>query len=194
MSNNVATTPYSFTSVMPKSFLNTSGAVPASGPITLTTVKWVVAVAGAELTITDGSGRTLVHAVTSAQDAANGVVYLAANMLVKDFQVTGLTSGTAYVSTDTVSSATGVAGGQITTNGTAIAAGGNQAQPVLNVAGVTPTSVIAWSIDGSLPASWETGIHVMPVVGNGTVTLYLVNGTAASITPAAVMINVRVIS
>jgi hypothetical protein len=194
MSNNVSTTPYSFTSVMATSFLNTSGAVPSSGPIAITTVKWVVSTAGQELTITDGYGRTLTHAVTSKQDAANGAVYLNVNLMVQDFQVTGLTSGTVYVSTDAVSTATGVSGGQITTHGTAITAGSQQAQTALSIPGVTPSSVVAWSIDGTPGANWETGIEVLPVCTAGTVTLYLVNPTAASITPAAQVINVRIIS
>jgi hypothetical protein len=84
--------------------------------------------------------------------------------------------------------------GTVTTNGTAVAAGTCQAQPALTITGVTTASVPLWSIPTALPATWQTGIDVYPVVTANTVTLSLCNGTAGSITPAAQAVNVRVIN
>jgi hypothetical protein len=83
------------------------------------------------------------------------------------------------------------AGGQVTTNGTAVAAGVCQAQPALTITGVTTTSTVSWSVPTALPATWQTGIFIQPVVTANTVTLSLCNGTAGSITPAAQAVNVR---
>jgi hypothetical protein len=83
-------------------------------------------------------------------------------------------------------------GGQITTNGTAIATGVCQAQPALTITGTTITSTADWSVPTALPATWQTGIHVMPVVTANTVTLSLCNATAGTITPAAQAVNIRV--
>jgi len=85
------------------------------------------------------------------------------------------------------------AGGQITTNGTAIGAGTCQAQPAITINGVTTTSAVDWSVPTALPATWQTGIHVMPVVTANTVTLSLCNASAGSITPAAQAVNIRAI-
>lgn len=84
------------------------------------------------------------------------------------------------------------AGGTVTTNGTAVAAGTCQAQPALTVTGVTTGTAVFWSVPTALPATWQTGIAVSPVVTANTVTLNLCNGTAGSITPAAQAVNVRV--
>lgn len=84
-------------------------------------------------------------------------------------------------------------GGTITTNGTAIGAGVCQAQPALTLTGVATTSAVDWSVPTALPATWQTGIHVMPVVTANTVTLSLCNASAGSITPAAQAVNIRVI-
>lgn len=84
-------------------------------------------------------------------------------------------------------------GGQITTNGTAVAAGTCQAQPTITITGVSTTSAVDWSVAGALPATWQTGIHVMPAVTGGTVTINLCNASAGSITPAAQLVNVRAI-
>jgi hypothetical protein len=198
LANNVATTPYSFTSKMASSFHNTSGSTPASGAITIVSVTWVSpAAVGDEVTITDGSGKTLLHLVASKEDVSNGEVNSAlqvSNSTVKDFQVVSLSSGTLYINTNSVAASAGVAGGTVTTKGTAVAAGTAQAQTALSVPGITANSAIAWSIATPLPATWQTGIQVVPVVANDTVTIYLVNPTASSITPVAVQINVRVIN
>jgi hypothetical protein len=84
-------------------------------------------------------------------------------------------------------------GGTITTNGTAVGAGTCQAQPALTLTGVSTTSAVDWSVPTALPATWQTGIHVMPVVTANTVTLSLCNASAGSITPAAQVVNIRVI-
>lgn len=196
MANVVSSTPYSFTSAMAASFHNTSGSTPASGPINIQSIVWETpAHVGDEVTVTDGSGMTLAHWVANKQDVANGAVQIplqAANAMVKDFQVTAVSSGTLYITPATAVAATGVAGGAVTTKGTAIPAGTAQAQTALSVVGATANSAVSWAVDGSLPASWQTGIMVVPVVSNDTVTLYLVNPTASSITPVAATINVRI--
>lgn len=82
---------------------------------------------------------------------------------------------------------------QITTNGTAVTAGTCQAQPAATITGVTTTSAAMWSVPTVLPATWQTGIFVMPVVTTNTVTLSLCNGTAGSITPVGQLVNVKAI-
>lgn len=82
---------------------------------------------------------------------------------------------------------------QITTNGTLIAAGTAQAQLVANIAGVTAQSAAMWSLPNAPDATWQTGIAGFLVCGAGTVTLYLVNPTAASITPIAQLVNIKAI-
>lgn len=194
MANNVASTPYSFTTAMATSFLKTGGAVPSTGPIGITTVKWLGFTAvGAELTITDGYGKTLLHLVAGKMDLANGSILANLYSVSQDFQVVSISSGTAYVSTEAVSATTGIVGGAITTNGTVVAAGTSQAQTAISIPGVTPTSVVAWSMATPPPATWQTGIQVTPVCGNGTVNIYLTNPTAGSITPAATIINIRLV-
>lgn len=83
-------------------------------------------------------------------------------------------------------------GAPVTTAGTAVAAGTCQAQTGLTVTGTKTTSTVTWSIPTALPAAWQTGIHVVPVVTANTVTLNLCNPTAGSITPDAQVVNVRV--
>lgn len=82
---------------------------------------------------------------------------------------------------------------QITTNGTLVAAGTAQAQPALTLAGVTTTSAVAWSLPNAPAATWQTGIAMIFVCTANTVTPYLVNPTAAGITPVAQLVNIKVI-
>ena len=82
---------------------------------------------------------------------------------------------------------------QIITNGTLIAAGTAQAQPPLTIFGVTTNSAAMWSLPNAPDATWQTGIAVILVCTNDTVTAYLVNGTAGSITPIAQVLNIKVI-
>lgn len=82
---------------------------------------------------------------------------------------------------------------QITTHGTLIAAGTAQAQPALTLTGVTTTSAASWSLPNTPDATWQTGIMVILVCTSNTVTPYLVNPTAAGITPIAQAINIKVI-
>jgi hypothetical protein len=191
MANQVATAPYSFTAPMAASFLNTSGAVPATGPLIISTVTWdLPANVGDAVTITDGKGMTLLNLVASARDVANGVIVtkLPAYESVSDFQVITINSGTLFLTT----SETGAVGGQITTNGTAIAPGTSQAQGALAVEGMTAASTVTLSLAAVPAASWQTGINMVAVAETGQVVVYLENPTAGSITPAAAVINVRV--
>ena len=89
----------------------------------------------------------------------------------------------------------GAATQTITTNGTAVGAGTCQAQPTLSLTNVATSSVLLWSTSAALPATWQTGIAVVPDVStSGTAKLWLCNGTAGSITPAALVLNVRAIN
>lgn len=83
---------------------------------------------------------------------------------------------------------------QIITLGTSVAAGTAQAQPALTLAGVTGASAAIWSIPNIIDATWQTGICVIVVCSPNTVTLYLVNPTAAPITPKAQSVNIKVIA
>jgi hypothetical protein len=83
--------------------------------------------------------------------------------------------------------------GSVTTAGTKVSAGTCQAQTGISISGVTPSTAVNWSVASALAATWQTGIAVVPVVTAGTVTLNLCNGTAADITPAATVLNVRVV-
>jgi hypothetical protein len=82
----------------------------------------------------------------------------------------------------------------VTTNGTAVAAGTCQAQTAATITGVTTASAVLWAVPTALPASWQTGIDVYPVVTANTVTISLCNGTAGSITPVAQAVNLRVLN
>jgi hypothetical protein len=82
---------------------------------------------------------------------------------------------------------------QITTSGNPILAGGNEAETALTIAGVTVDSVASWSLPNVPDPSWLTGVTVILVCTANTVTMYLVNGTAATITPVAQAVNIKVI-
>jgi len=99
------------------------------------------------------------------------------------------TPGTGTFATLTISNDAGT----VTTAGTQVNAGTCQAQTALALAGVTTSHAVAWSFAGVPPATWLTGITVLPSVQSGQVTIYLCNSTAASITPVAATLNVRVI-
>lgn len=84
-------------------------------------------------------------------------------------------------------------GNTITTNGTAVNSGTCQSQPPITLTGVAGTgSKVAWALSGAPPATWQTGITVLPAVTANTVTLWLCNPTAGNITPAAQVVNVNV--
>lgn len=91
--------------------------------------------------------------------------------------LTGVNSGNVTV---TIGSNTGA------TAGTAVAAGTSQSINI-TVTGATTTDVAQCSTNAVYPASWLTGITVLPpaISSANTVTLTIVNPTAASITPVA---------
>ena len=82
---------------------------------------------------------------------------------------------------------------QIITTGNPILAGHYEEQPSLSLAGVTNFSAIAWSLPDTPDPTWLTGIQVIVVCTTSTVTIYLVNPTASTITPIAQLINIKVI-
>lgn len=83
--------------------------------------------------------------------------------------------------------------GNVTTAGTAVTNGTCQAQTNITVTGTATTDAVTANIGAVLPATWQTGIVLSthPTATN-TVTVYLCNPTAGSITPAATQVNVRV--
>lgn len=87
-----------------------------------------------------------------------------------------------------------VGSGSVTTAGTAVGSGTCQAQTGISVANSAITDNVIPNINAALPATWQTGIALQAhVTVAGTVTVYLCNPTAGSITPAAQSVNVKVI-
>jgi hypothetical protein len=164
--------------------------VPQTGPIFLSKFVWISPTLNTSFIVTDGTGETIAFHTASSGDVSKGYYLFNANSAtVSDFQVTLLGSGTLYIYTTPT-----LDGGTITTNGTAVAAGVCQAQPTLTVAGTTTASIAAWSIGNAPVATWQTGITVLPVAFSNEVILYLCNPTAGSITPAAQVVNIRVVN
>jgi len=94
-----------------------------------------------------------------------------------------------------VISSVGGAGGNnetVITNGTAINSGTAQAQPAVTVTGVTTTSVASWSLPNPPDPTWQTGITGFTVCRADTVTLYLSNPTAGTITPVTQTVTIAV--
>jgi hypothetical protein len=86
-----------------------------------------------------------------------------------------------------------VGSGTTTTNGTVIGAGTSQVQPGISVTGAAATDTATCSLNGSPPATWQTGIQMLPpVVTANTVTVWLSNPTAAGITPATTVVRCTV--
>jgi hypothetical protein len=130
-----------------------------------------------------GNGFTKFTGPTTAEKTFT-LPNASATILTTNAAVTLAQGGTGLVQTATQ---------QITTNGTQILAGACQAQPAATISGVTTTSTATWGIPTALPATWQTGIHVMLVVTADTVTLNLCNGTAGNITPATQLVNIKAI-
>jgi hypothetical protein len=84
--------------------------------------------------------------------------------------------------------------GTVTTAGTIVNAGTCQAQTGITVTGALTTDNVVANIGAVLPATWQTGIVLSAhVTASNTVTVYLCNGTAGNITPAATAVNVRIL-
>lgn len=83
--------------------------------------------------------------------------------------------------------------GTATSNGTAIATLTSQAQPAITITGATTSDVATCSLNAAPVATWQTGIQfLLPVVTANTVTPWLSNPTAGSITPVATVIRCSV--
>lgn len=127
--------------------------------------------------------------ITSVTGAASGSILVDSSNGVWVYYVS---NGTNFIknSNTVINTATQ----QITTNGTAIAAGTCQSQPTVSISGLTTGSTLTWSSSAALPATWQTGIQVeFDVSTAGTAKVWLCNPTAGSITPAALAINVKAI-
>jgi hypothetical protein len=86
-----------------------------------------------------------------------------------------------------------IGSGTSTSNGTAIGAGTSQAQPAITITGAITTDVATCSLNAAPVATWQTGIQfLLPVVTANTVTPWLSNPTAGSITPVAAVIRCSV--
>jgi hypothetical protein len=157
----------------------------------------------AMLLMTSGSSNTAVGRQAGCTGACSniealgfGAIVLGVNGAAQIGVGTNSTANTLQYLNHTAYDANGLpysSAGSITTAGTAVAPGTCQAQTGITITGALTTSAVAWSIPAALPATWQTGIAVMPVVSANTVTLNLCNPTAASMTPAAQLVNVRVI-
>jgi hypothetical protein len=141
---------------------------------------------GGIVTVGPEWGGATANITASSQVGGTGVSVL--DQRSGNVQLFGWT-GSVYASVFRLAAVTG---GSITTNGTAVGAGTCQAQPALTVTGATTGSTVTVSVPTALPATWQTGIFILPVVTANTVTLSLCNGTAGSITPAAQVVNIRV--
>lgn len=97
-------------------------------------------------------------------------------------------NGTFFRATQTIGTGTS------TSNGTAVGSGVSQAQPAITITGATVTDVATCSLNAAPVATWQTGIQLLPaVVTANTVTPWLSNPSAGSITPAAAVIRCTVI-
>lgn len=86
------------------------------------------------------------------------------------------------------------ASGNVTTAGTAVTNGTCQAQTGITVTGALTSDNVVANIGAALPATWQTGIVLSAhVTAADTVTVYLCNPSAGSITPAATQVNVRIV-
>lgn len=86
------------------------------------------------------------------------------------------------------------ASGSVTTAGTVVNAGTCQAQTNITVTGALTTDNVVANIGAALPATWQTGIHLVAnVTAGATVTVYLCNPSAGNITPAATAVFVRIL-
>lgn len=82
--------------------------------------------------------------------------------------------------------------GTVTTAGTAIASNSSQSN-TMTITGATATDTAKCSLNAALPASWQTGIQVsIPIVTANTVSFWLSNPTAGSITPVAATVRCAV--
>jgi hypothetical protein len=92
MANQFATNPFTLTTTMASSFRNT--VTNAQMPIIIRKVQWTGGTAAQLAVIQDGHGNTLVSAlaVTGADTVLNPL-----NLLVTDFQVTTLATGTLLI-------------------------------------------------------------------------------------------------
>lgn len=90
-------------------------------------------------------------------------------------------------------SASTIGTGTSTSNGTAVGAGVSQAQPAITITGATVTDTAVCSLNAAPVATWQTGIQLLPaVVTANTVTPWLSNPSAGSITPVAAVIRCTV--
>lgn len=82
---------------------------------------------------------------------------------------------------------------QENTLGTQLTTGTAQAQTAFTVTGATTANACICSLGVAPPATWQTGIVLTCAVTANTLTPWLTNGTAGSITPAASNINCRLL-
>lgn len=80
---------------------------------------------------------------------------------------------------------------QVTTAGTQLTTGTAQAQTAITIPNLPATAACDWSLNAAPVATWQTGIQGFTVVTANTVTFYLSNPTAGSITPAAAVVNIK---
>ena len=79
-----------------------------------------------------------------------------------------------------------------TTNGTAVAGGTMQAQPTIVVPGMTAANLCVCGPQ-TLPATWQTGVVAACLPETNAIQCEEINVTAATITPTAVSVNLRLV-
>lgn len=167
--------------------------VPNVGPFQIDRVVWKAPVnVGDSVTIVDNYGETIFAHSASSLDVARGYYTIdffppQGSAVVSDFQVTAVSSGTVYVYTTPL-----IPFVTVTTAGTAVSTGTCQLQTAASVPGMTTNQKVAWSIPTVLPATWQTGIQVVPLALDNQIIVELCNPTAGSITPAAQTISLGV--
>ena len=76
-------------------------------------------------------------------------------------------------------------------NGTAVSSVTSQAQPTVVVPGLSASNTCS-CVAQALPATWLTGVFLSCLPATNAAVCEITNPTAASITPTAVNINVRI--
>jgi hypothetical protein len=127
------------------------------------------------------------NGVTSLNGLTGAVIFAAG---------TGITltpAGNTVTIASTASGASVIANGNATLSVTAIPA--NTAQSVVTVAatGVLATDSIEWAFNAIPGTGYNQGLYVLAYPSAGAVNFLVVNGTANAYTPAAAVLNWRVV-
>lgn len=177
-----------------------NGGLTSAGPNTLTGVTLSPAAAGnnqpsSALTLqsTNSIGG---HPQSLLSEDTLGDLLITNNLFNGNVTVTPGTNGASYTFSFLGANANvtqTIGSGTVTTAGTVVNAGTSQAQTAITITGALTTDVAICALNASPVATWQTGIQMLPpVVTANTVTVWLSNPTAGSITPAATVVRCTV--